>query len=250
MRNLIRNELGPVIAKINPAWERHLMRQAELSRELYELHLPARRKLEKQLFLRDGEIVRVPLHPVRQKALARQILADHLLALGFSSAMFEQIFQAAAEGHEGAIFRSKTHVLYREKFHFRIFSDRLGGRLDALISEGSGRLQSDGIEIVWELKQAAGIIPEGKLCLDADSLTFPLLVRAARAGDYFYPQGMGGKKKKVAKYLKDIKIPLENRSQMPVVCCGERICGVGTRADERFRVCIGKTTRILWVGWE
>ncbi len=234
MRNLIRNEMGPLIGKINPDWEKHLMRQAQLARELYELHLPARRKLEKQLFLRDGEVLRIPLNPLRNKALARQILADYLSATGFSSGMFEQIFQAAEEGHEGAVFKSGTHVLYREKSHFRIFSDQTEELTEFLIETTSGEKQIGSMHFSWETGIAAGEPEEGLLLLDVRKLNLPLLVRSRKTADYFYPLGMGRKKKKVSKFLKDSGTLREWRDRVPVFVCGEKICAVGLRADERF----------------
>ena len=53
--------------------------------------------------------------------------------------------------------------------------------------------------------------------LDKDKLCFPLKVRRWKEGDVFCPWGMGGKKKKLSKYLKDIKLPLTEKSKVCVI---------------------------------
>lgn len=70
----------------------------------------------------------------------------------------------------------------------------------------------------------------------ADRLIWPLLLRPAQPGDYFYPLGLN-KKKKVAKLLIDAKIPVELRSTTWVLLSGQRIISViGFRIDHRYKL--------------
>ena len=69
-------------------------------------------------------------------------------------------------------------------------------------------------------------------------LTFPLVtIRRWKPGDYFYPFGMGMKKKKLKKFLIDEKVPVNEKENIWVIESGERIVWVvGHRLDERFKV--------------
>jgi tRNA(Ile)-lysidine synthase len=65
----------------------------------------------------------------------------------------------------------------------------------------------------------------------------PIVLRKWRMGDYFYPFGMGMKKKKMARLLIDEKVALHEKEEVRVVECNRRIAWVsGLRPDERFKV--------------
>jgi tRNA(Ile)-lysidine synthase len=73
--------------------------------------------------------------------------------------------------------------------------------------------------------------------LDAARLTFPLLLRPWRKGDYMSPAGMHMKKKKVSDILVDKKISSAQKGNVYVVQSGEKLAGVlGIRTDERFKI--------------
>ena len=80
--------------------------------------------------------------------------------------------------------------------------------------------------------------------LDAGAMVFPLKVRHRKNGDFFYPQGFGGRKK-LQDYFVDEKISRDKRDSIPVIVSGNDIVWVaGYRADERFRV-TKKTEKVL-----
>ena len=71
-----------------------------------------------------------------------------------------------------------------------------------------------------------------------------LYLRSPRAGDWFYPFGMRGKKK-VSRLLGDSKIPLPLRGEMPLLVSGETILWVvGLRRSQIAPVTSG-TRRVL-----
>ncbi len=73
--------------------------------------------------------------------------------------------------------------------------------------------------------------------LDTEKLIFPLKVRSIEPGDFFYPFGMGGKKK-VSKFLKDEKVSLFNKESVLVLETSKKdiIWLIGMRFDDRFLV--------------
>ena len=72
------------------------------------------------------------------------------------------------------------------------------------------------------------------LLLDKQKLKFPLTLRKWKQSDYFYPNGLNGKKK-LSKYFKDEKFSLLDKESQWLLCSGEDIVWViGKRADQRF----------------
>ncbi len=70
----------------------------------------------------------------------------------------------------------------------------------------------------------------------ADKLKFPLKLRKWKSGDSFQPFGMTGKKK-LSKFFKDEKIPLNEKEKIWLLTSEDKIVWVvGHRMDNRFKV--------------
>lgn len=105
--------------------------------------------------------------------------------------------------------------------------------------------QSQPYEYHLTIGQSARIVEAGMfVCVEKDanpsknSFYFPhgasLYVRSRKAGDFFYPVGMTGKKK-LQDYFIDAKISRDMRGSVPLlVCNGEIAWVVGMRRDRRF----------------
>jgi tRNA(Ile)-lysidine synthase len=84
--------------------------------------------------------------------------------------------------------------------------------------------------------------------LDADKLTWPLVFRTWALSDYFYPLGLG-KKKKVNHFLSGLKLSPVQKSRTALLCSGDKIVWVvGKRMDDRFKIKSGTpfTLKITW----
>jgi len=72
------------------------------------------------------------------------------------------------------------------------------------------------------------------LLLDKLKLKFPLILRKWKQSDYFYPNGLMGRKK-LSKYFKDEKFSILEKEAQWLLCSGADIVWVmGKRADQRF----------------
>ena len=85
--------------------------------------------------------------------------------------------------------------------------------------------------------------------LDADLITYPLMLRNFRPGDRFIPLGMTGHKK-LKDFFIDMKIPSYIRKQIPILIQGnEPIWVCGLKIDDRFKV-TSKTKRVLKIRFD
>ena len=81
-------------------------------------------------------------------------------------------------------------------------------------------------------------IPSDSLtaCLDYNSISFPVVIRKWRPGDFFYPLGMN-RRKKLSDYLTDKKLSRLDKDRILVMECeGKIIWVIGERIDNRFRI--------------
>ncbi|NCC72801.1 MAG: tRNA lysidine(34) synthetase TilS [Sphingobacteriia bacterium] len=72
--------------------------------------------------------------------------------------------------------------------------------------------------------------------LDAGKLTFPLEVRQVQTGDFFYPLGLGGKKK-LSDFFTNEKFSFTQKEKTWLLTSkGEIVWVIGYRTDDRFKI--------------
>jgi tRNA(Ile)-lysidine synthase len=82
------------------------------------------------------------------------------------------------------------------------------------------------------------ILPRNKntATLDFDKLSFPLILRKWRQGEYFRPLGMDGLKK-ISDYFIDEKLSIPEKEDAWILYSGNEVVWiVGRRIDDRFKI--------------
>ena len=79
-------------------------------------------------------------------------------------------------------------------------------------------------------------------CIDHDLISFPLVIRGWKKGDYFYPFGQAGRKK-LSDYFTDRKYSLFQKEKALILESeGKIVWLMGERLDNRFRVTASTAT--------
>jgi tRNA(Ile)-lysidine synthase len=144
------------------------------------------------------------------------------------------------EHQAGPIFFSSTHqvLLDRDFFIIKkntpIFDQRfIINKNDTQITFPKGQLS---IKIKSE-KPNFSIKEKQIAYFDMEKIQFPLTLRKWKAGDYFHPIGMNGQRKKVKKFLTDLKLNRFEKEVIWVLESDGEICWViSNRMDERFKI--------------
>lgn len=236
-RNFFRNELLPAIAKVYPQVNENLQNNISRFKEIENLYQLTVGELKKKLCKEKGNEVHIPVKQLmgyNNRALIYEIISPY----GFTEKQVDEVIKLSiSETGSYIISPEKTFNIIRHRHWF-------------IISPVSGEISEN---IVIEEGDKEVIIPLGKIeikvtrnqqpatsnrtaSLDLRDITFPLLLRKWKTGDYFYPLGMK-KKKKVARFLIDLKLSKTDKEKVWVLESNKRIIWVvGYRIDERFKL--------------
>lgn len=137
---------------------------------------------------------------------------------------------------------SKTHRLIKNREELVLTEIDLEKRNDEfLVSEEE---ITSPINLKIEPSKYIGETEKNLIYVASEKLNFPLKLRKWKRGDSFQPFGMKGKKK-LSKFFKDEKIPLNEKEKIWLLLSDEKIVWViGHRMDDRFKV-TENTKRIL-----
>lgn len=249
-RNYFRNEIIPAISKIYPQVKENLADNINRFKEIEQLYNFSTQLLIKKLCRVKGNEIHIPVKQLMQyknRALIYEIIHPY----GFSEKQVDELLKLAAS-ESGKFIDSPA-------LHFRIVKNRHWFIITPVQSIESAT-------IVIEEKDASVLFEAGSLSvkksaaantelstsndtamLDADKITFPLLLRKWKTGDYFYPLGMK-KKKKLSRFFIDQKLSKTDKEKVWVIESNKKIIWVvGHRIDDRFKI-TPATKQILKVG--
>ncbi|MGE0771663.1 MAG: tRNA lysidine(34) synthetase TilS [Cyclobacteriaceae bacterium] len=242
-RNLLRNQVIPILRQLNPNLEETFVRNMERlagAKETLDVYV---RELRKKYLSHKGAHLRISKKVFSDVPAPAFVLWQFTKEFGFS---YEQmnVICAAIQRQPGAQFLSSSHRLVVDREHLMveslgqswtevtIASDHLIARL------GPWQLQ-------FQLAEPGHISHDkNEATLDRGRIEFPLTWRKWRPGDAFVPLGMQ-QKKKLSDFLIDSKVSVPEKDQATVLeSGGEIVWVVGHRIDDRFKV-TDQTTEVI-----
>ncbi|MEW6001710.1 MAG: tRNA lysidine(34) synthetase TilS [Nitrospirota bacterium] len=261
LRNKMRLSILPMLKELNPNLVETLSKTASIFREeerYFEIIVAKTlmklisKKADNQieLFLAPFEIMdRVMMRRVLRRAIEE---TKDLRGIGFIHV--EDIIELIKKGKPGDRLYLPKKIRVIKDYATLILTSEPPLKLNTCTLEVPGEiiLKEAGISVrSYVVKnRESQVLPDDSrqrsdlAIFDADKLIFPLTIRSRRKGDFFYPSGLG-KRKKLQDFFVDEKIPRDKRDKIPLVISEEDIVWIaGYRRDERFKV-TSETKRIL-----
>jgi tRNA(Ile)-lysidine synthase len=244
-RNFFRNSLLPQIAEVFPKAEENLLHNIERFSEVTALYHEAAAVQLKKLLEPRGKEWHIPVLKWKKASPLSTISWELVKPFGFSAAQVPEIIKLL-DADNGSYIASTSHRLIRNR-NWMIISPLASGEAAHIIIEKEDTLvqyEQGGLQ----LKSINGPVQPGQetaeAFLDTKDIRFPLILRRWKQGDYFYPLGMA-KKKKISRFLIDLKLSLTAKEKVWVLESDQRIIWViGYRIDNRFRI-TDKTVSVL-----
>lgn len=249
-RNALRHLVVPQLQRINPNLEQTFEENFLRFRETEALYDYAIQQLKKETVTQKENTLWIEIEGVSKAPSPLSLLYEILQAYHFKSSKIQYIYNRRTE-ESGALYTSKTHQLLRDRTHWivsPIINNKASNYTLPNFENTAGNIYIANLELQWEiLTQKINLKTTSKtIYLDINQLSFPLHLRHWKDGDIFFPLGMQGKKKKLSKFFKDIKMNRFDKDTTWLLCDNTDaiVWVLGQRADERFKV-LETTQRIL-----
>lgn len=237
MRNKIRHQVLPLLTEINPQIRQvfldNISRMSD-AEQIYSLKIEELKKAScswknQQFLIQIADIIKYDFSPT--------LLYEIIKEFGFNYVQAQQSISELKEKESGAKFYSSTHTMLRNRDFLIIQETNQFEISQYYISDDLKRLQVDG-EFFFEITQEKEIKKNHQVGqFDLDKLSFPLVLRKWKTGDFFYPLGMNMKKKMVSDYFIDEKFSIFDKENTWLLCSEQQIIWVvGHRMDERFKI--------------
>ncbi|MFT5617330.1 MAG: tRNA(Ile)-lysidine synthase, partial [Arenicella sp.] len=238
-RNLIRNEIIPLLKKINPSLEKTFVQTSSKLRSVKQITDSELLTFQNRIVeLKNGKM-EFSIPKLLGEAEYGFKLYEWLKNYGFTFSQVTDLTNSLSDS-EGKKFVSNSHEILKGRLYIFLRKlDNSSSRKKTSISDRTIEVAFDDKLLLLSRVTNQGFkIPssQNSACLDFAKLTFPLTLRPWKQGDSFQPLGMKGRKK-VSDFLIDSKIPLHQKEEFWVLeSAGEIAWLIGLRVSEKFKI--------------
>lgn len=256
LRNKIRLNVIPLLETVNPAAASNISKTIDNVAEAMKVIDSSVDQSIRECTEKQGDILNINIERLRLQPSAEQVLFAILSPCSFSSAQIQQV--AALNTEVGRLWHSATHTLVVDRGDL-LLAPRIihGAPLSLRIPEsGIYAFINNNVraKLSVEMLDRSSDFQVSKepntVTLDAEKVSFPLLLRHTADGDAFVPYGMKGRKL-VSDYLTDRKrnyfqkqsqLVLEDASGDIVWLVGERTSAHAAVSTDTIKILLLRYT--------
>ena len=237
-RNYFRNKILPLVSESFPEATENMIKNIQRFKETEILYRQSVDVHIKKLVEIRGNEVHIPVLKLLKTEPLATVFFEIIQAYGFTAHQVDEAI-ALLQSETGKYIRSATHRIIKNRNWLIIAPVQTTIAHNILIEEKdhkvifeTGELQIEKLSVSKVQLSADSTVA----MLDAATITYPLLLRKWKIGDYFYPLGMK-KKKKINRFLIDQKLSLIQKENTWVLEMDKKIIWVvGMRIDDRFKI--------------
>ncbi|MBN4065817.1 tRNA lysidine(34) synthetase TilS [Candidatus Amoebophilus asiaticus] len=238
LRNKLRHEVIPVLMEINPALEETMKASVERVREIEALFNRVVEDTINELLEVKKEGIYIHIDRIKKLNPLQTLLFEVLNKFNFSRSVVAEIIETL-DVQSGKLFYSATHRIIKDRQYLIINERSNKQQVTGVIKSNQESFDNKEIHLaIKKLPNKNYKIPleNTTASLDMNKLKFPLKIRKWEEGDWFYPFGMGCRKK-LSDFFIDNKFPINRKENTWVLISDQSIVWIaGHRIDERFKV--------------
>jgi tRNA(Ile)-lysidine synthase len=238
-RNFLRHRVIPLLAERFPAIRENLGSNLHRFRDIEKISSKSLEAVVRKLVNTDAAgLARIPVEGLRKTGFPESLLWEVTKDKGFSTGQVAEIVRLM-DLPSGKWVASESHRVVRHRNWLLIHPLQQAMTPLFTLESAEGMILFPQGSLEWSCIDYTGEqFPRDaqSVWLDLNDVRFPLILRKWSKGDYFYPFGLG-KKKKLARFLIDEKTSLPEKEKTWVLESDKRILWVmGKRIDGRFQV--------------
>jgi tRNA(Ile)-lysidine synthase len=237
LRNKLRHEVIPILKEINPNLLESFQNTLENLNDTADIVEESLNAVSKRAITTiDEHGISYKVSEFKKVNNSKAYLFEMFKAYGFTE--WNDVVDLL-DAQSGKKVLSSTHRLIKHREHLILTELKLEPQKSIEISEAdlqNGSLETPIGNLIFETVEGIENTRKNTIYIDNDKVVFPLELRLWKAGDFFQPSGMTGKKK-ISKYLKDEKLSLVEKENAWLLTSDDKVVWVlGKRPDERFKV--------------
>lgn len=234
LRNKLRHDIVPQLKSLNPAFADSFLQTVQNLKQTASLaHDAAILVYQQVVSEKDGQ-KHISIEQLKRLPNYKAYLYQWLSSFGFTA--WEDIY-TLVDAQSGKQVYAQGYRLLKDREVLILEPLIPADKKIYEIKEGTLEI-TEPLAMKLELTESISVnSTKNTVFVNNSLIKFPLFVRKWQEGDYFYPLGMNGQKKKVSKYFKDEKLSLSDKENSWLLCSGNEIVWViGRRADDRYKV--------------
>jgi len=239
LRNKIRHEIIPAFIEFNPKFNQTIIDNIQHLTDAQEIYAQAINEFKNNCIEEKEGDIYIEIDKInKNKHLKSTYLFEILREYNFSNKIISDIIQSL-KNISGKTFYSRTHRIIKDRNNLIITPFTSSEEHTYYIDEGTKyiyqplnmhiEILKNSVDFKFDKNKNIGYF-------DYDKLSFPLIIRKWKKGDYFQPFGMQGLKK-LSNYFIDEKFSLIDKEKVWLLASGEKIIWIiGYRTDDRFKI--------------
>jgi tRNA(Ile)-lysidine synthase len=238
IRNKIRHKVIPLLREINTSVELTLNDTAERLSGIYDILSDVISRTRNSIFMEEKGKIIVNINRLEPYLENKAFLFELFRPYGISGSLLKDLMKVITGRTGGQIF-SGTHRILKNRNEILITAQPENEKETYIASSLADLRKCPSLVKVKTVTVSKNLIissDPGAASLDLQKISFPVIIRKWKPGDYFFPFGMK-QKKKLSDYFIDSKFSrLEKEKAIIMESGGKIVWIIGERIDNRFRI--------------
>ena len=237
-RNKIRHVIIPDFKEINPSFETTIIETAGRLNEINEIICRHISEIRDKVSIIKGDTINFKISILQGLSPKRTLLYELFRPFGIGNGQLDDLINLI-NGKTGSQLNTSGHRLIKNRKELVVSKNEADSENLLEISGFDDFIKFPGyISAGIKTVNTGFSIPASSniACIDADKISFPMIIRRWKYGDSFYPLGMK-QKKKLSDYFVDNKYSVLDKDHCLILESeGKIVWIVNERIDNRFRI--------------